>query len=109
MEHKTQPKPQDSPYYQQLLREKKRLLVPLTLFFFVSYFSLPILTAYYPQWMSFAVWGRISFAWVLAFAQFAMVAVVASIYVWRARHMDQWVRREAASLWSKKKDGGGPS
>jgi uncharacterized membrane protein (DUF485 family) len=79
--------------FQHLLSAKKRFLIPLTLFFLLFYFSLPLLTSYVPELMNTPVWGRISLAWLFAFLQFVMTGSVMILYVWRARLFDALVEQ----------------
>lgn len=74
-----------------LLRAKYRFLIPVTLFFMLFYFALPLLTAYAPDWMNRRLWGRISIAWVFAFAQFGMTFALSTLYLWQARRFDRRV------------------
>lgn len=48
--------------FQALLREKRRFVVPATLFFIVYYFALPVLVGYFPAFMSTRVIGPINLA-----------------------------------------------
>lgn len=77
--------------FQELLRAKKAFIVPVTLSFLVFYFSLPVLTSYFPQWMNIRVMGHISIAWLLAFAQFVMTWAVSLLYINKARRFDKIV------------------
>jgi uncharacterized membrane protein (DUF485 family) len=79
----------NSALFQKLLNEKKKFIVPVTLLYLSFYFSLPILTSYFPELANIRVWGYISVAWVLLFAQFAMTGIVCILYVWKARSFDQ--------------------
>lgn len=72
----------------QLMNEKKRFLVPLTIFFLVFYFMLPILTSYSTILNTPAI-GPITWTWVYAFAQFIMTWVLCMIYVRKATRFDQ--------------------
>jgi uncharacterized membrane protein (DUF485 family) len=84
--------------YQKLLSEKKRFVIPATIFLLCFYFSLPLLTSYFPVWMNVPVWGKISAAWILAFAQFIMTWLIGTLYLWKARRLDflvSEIRRES--------------
>ncbi len=71
----------------ELLRQKRGFLVPMTVFFLVFYFLLPILTSFSTVLNTPAI-GPISWAWIFAFAQFAMTWVVCGIYSWRSAKFD---------------------
>ncbi|WP_053365064.1 DUF485 domain-containing protein [Bacillus sp. FJAT-27245] len=87
--------------FQQLLREKRKFLLPASLFFLAFYFTLPVLTAYSTILNNPAI-GPISWAWVFAFAQFIMTWSLCILYTKRAAGFDllveeikQEVRRRA--------------
>jgi uncharacterized membrane protein (DUF485 family) len=77
-----------SAYFKQLMEEKKRFILPMTLFFLLFYFSLPILTAYTDVLNNNAI-GDISWAWIFAFAQFIMTWALCMIYTKRAKRFDE--------------------
>lgn len=37
--------------FRELLRAKRRFIIPATIFFLVYYFALPYLVGYHPEWM----------------------------------------------------------
>jgi uncharacterized membrane protein (DUF485 family) len=77
-----------SSYFKQLMEEKKRFILPMTLFFLLFYFSLPILTAYTDVLNNKAI-GDISWAWIFAFAQFIMTWALCMIYTKKAKRFDE--------------------
>ncbi|WP_241680343.1 DUF485 domain-containing protein [Metabacillus mangrovi] len=79
-----------SPAFQQLLAEKKKFILPLTLFFLAFYFTLPVLTAYSTVLNNPAI-GAVSWAWIFAFAQFIMTWVLCSLYSRKAVSFDKLV------------------
>ncbi|MGE7119299.1 DUF485 domain-containing protein [Peribacillus sp. NPDC046944] len=79
-----------SPSFQDLLRKKRKFIVPLSIFFMVFYFSLPILTSYSTVLNSNA-FGAISWAWMLAFAQFIMTWTLCVLYSKKAATFDKLV------------------
>jgi uncharacterized membrane protein (DUF485 family) len=78
--------------FQQLMRAKKNFILPLTLFFLVFYFALPILTSYSNVLNSPAI-GPISWGWLFAFAQFIMTWVLCTLYSKRAAKFDEIVEQ----------------
>lgn len=76
--------------FRQLISSKKRFIVPMTIFFFVFYFALPIMTSYSTVLNKPAV-GPISWAWVFAFAQFIMTWALCIIYTKKSAHFDRIV------------------
>jgi uncharacterized membrane protein (DUF485 family) len=74
--------------FQQLLDEKKKFIIPLTLFFLIFYFALPIMTSY-SSVLNNSFYGHITWAWVFAFAQFIMTWTLCMIYSKRAARFDR--------------------
>jgi uncharacterized membrane protein (DUF485 family) len=68
-----------SELFRRLMTKKKRFIIPLTLFFLAFYFTLPVLTSYFDVLNREAV-GSITWAWVLAFAQFIMTWALCYVY-----------------------------
>jgi uncharacterized membrane protein (DUF485 family) len=86
-----------SSYFKQLMEKKKRFIVPMTLFFFVFYFSLPILTAYTDVLNQPAI-GDISWAWFFAFTQFIMTWSLCMIYTKKAKSFDNLADKVIAEM-----------
>jgi uncharacterized membrane protein (DUF485 family) len=80
---------ESDPDLQHLLAEKRRFIVPATIFFIVYYFALPVLVGYFPRLMSTKVVGNINLAYLFAVSEFVMTAVVIYLYVKRANHFDE--------------------
>ena len=84
--------------FKDLARRKKAFIVPATIFFLVFYFGLPVLAGFTTILDSYAI-GSITWAYVYAFAQFAMTWILMHLYVSRANRWDELVdraRHEAA-------------
>jgi uncharacterized membrane protein (DUF485 family) len=79
---------ESSPQFKQFMHKKKKFIVPLTIFFLVFYFLLPISTSY-GKFLNTPFIGDISWAWVFAVAQFIMTWVICSIYVKKAASFDK--------------------
>ncbi|CAM3829281.1 DUF485 domain-containing protein [Mesobacillus zeae] len=79
-----------SPAFQQLLMEKRKFILPLSLFFLAFYFTLPILTAY-TSFLNKPAAGSITWAWVFAAAQFVMTWTLCILYTKRAARFDEMV------------------
>ena len=80
--------------FKQLIRAKKRFIIPIVLFFLVFYFTLPLLTAYSTVLNTPAV-GSITWAWVFAFAQFIMTWTLCMWYLKKAAVFDRMAARVA--------------
>ncbi len=75
--------------FQQLLREKRRFVIPATLFFIIYYFALPVLVGYFPGFMSRKVLGPLNIAYIFALSQFLMAWTIAWLYVRAAERFDK--------------------
>lgn len=73
--------------FKSLMKEKKNFTIPLTIFFLVFYFMLPILTSYSTILNTPAI-GDISWAWMYGFAQFVMTWVLCIVYVKKSAAFD---------------------
>ncbi len=76
--------------FKALLATKRNFIVPLSVFFFIFYFTLPIMTAYSAILNTPAI-GAITWAWVFAFGQFIMTWTLTTLYVRKASQFDQLV------------------
>jgi uncharacterized membrane protein (DUF485 family) len=74
--------------FQTLLSEKKKFIIPVTIFFFCFYFALPILTSYTTV-LNRPFIGSITWAWVFAFLQFIMTWGLCMLYSKKAAKFDQ--------------------
>ena len=84
--------------FKELVRKRKSFIIPATIFFFVFYFGLPVLAGFTTVLDGYAI-GAITWAYVYAFAQFAMTWILMHMYVSRANRWDDLVdraRQEAA-------------
>ncbi|MCT4783547.1 MULTISPECIES: DUF485 domain-containing protein [Exiguobacterium] len=82
----------ESPTFIQLMREKNRFIVPSIIFSLIFYFTLPVSTSYF-TFLNNQVAGNITWAWVLAFAQFFMTWTFCVLYSRRARRFDELVEK----------------
>jgi uncharacterized membrane protein (DUF485 family) len=80
------------------MNKKKSFIIPTTIFFFIFYFALPVLTSYTTVLNQPAI-GAISWAWIFAFAQFIMTWGLCILYSSKAKTFDNLVEQI-------KKDGG---
>jgi uncharacterized membrane protein (DUF485 family) len=84
--------------FKELAKKRKAFIVPATIFFLVFYFGLPVLAGFTTVLDGYAI-GYITWAYVYAFAQFAMTWILMHLYVSRANRWDDLVdqaRQEAA-------------
>jgi uncharacterized membrane protein (DUF485 family) len=74
--------------FKKLMAAKRSFIVPMCIFFFVFYYTLPILTSYSKVLNTPAI-GSITWAWVYAFGQFIMTWALCMIYTKRASSFDK--------------------
>lgn len=87
----------ESSNFKQLMEEKKRFIIPMTVFFLLFYFSLPLLTAYTDVLNKRAI-GDISWAWIFAFGQFIMTWSLCMIYTKRAKRFDELAEKVVTEM-----------
>jgi uncharacterized membrane protein (DUF485 family) len=78
--------------FQTLLSEKKKFIIPVTIFFFCFYFALPVLTSY-TSVLNHKFIGSITWAWVFAFLQFVMTWVLCMLYSKKATRFDELAKK----------------
>nr|WP_152658117.1 DUF485 domain-containing protein [Oceanobacillus sp. CFH 90083] len=78
----------ESKSFKKLMHDRKKFIVPLTIFFLVFYFLLPILTSY-TTFLNTPAIGDISWVWLFALAQFIMTWVLCTVYVKKAAAFDK--------------------
>lgn len=77
----------ESSSFKKFMQDKKKFIIPWTIFFLVFYFLLPILTSY-TTFLNTPAIGDISWVWLFAFAQFVMTWVLCIVYVKKANSFD---------------------
>lgn len=90
--------------FKELLASKRRFIVPMTVFFVLYYFALPVLVGYAPRLMETRVLG-VNLAYLFALSQFFMAWIVAALYVRAAGGWDRTARRVIERLNSGRKEG----
>ncbi|MGY0694201.1 DUF485 domain-containing protein [Virgibacillus sp. FSP13] len=78
----------NSKQFKTYMHNRKKFIVPLTIFFLIFYFLLPILTSY-TNFLNTPAIGDVSWVWLFAFAQFIMTWVLCTIYVKKAASFDE--------------------
>jgi uncharacterized membrane protein (DUF485 family) len=81
-----------TPEFQQLLRAKRRFVIPAMLVFVSYYFALPILVGYARPLMERRVMGAVNIAYLFALSQFFMAWMIAALYVRAAARFDRMAR-----------------
>ncbi|HEU0079839.1 MAG TPA: DUF485 domain-containing protein [Longimicrobiaceae bacterium] len=86
------------PEFRRLKAEKRRFILPATLFFIAYYFALPVLVGYFPETMGRDVFGEVNLAYLFALSQFFMAWALMWMYVRRARGFDAMAERLAGRI-----------
>jgi len=87
--------------FKNMLKAKRRFILPATLFFIVYYFALPVLVGYAPALMSTKVLGVVNIAYLFALSQFFMAWVIAALYLRAASRFDKLERHIIAKARDK--------
>jgi uncharacterized membrane protein (DUF485 family) len=75
--------------FQELLRAKRRFIIPAMLVFIAYYFALPVLVGYARPLMEKRVFGPVNLAYLFALSQFFMAWIIAALYVRAANRFDR--------------------
>lgn len=93
----------ESPAFSRLLRKKRNFILPMSLFFLVFYFTLPVLTAY-THVLNHPAFASINWAWIFAFAQFVMTWTLCVLYTKRASGFDRLIKTIQKEVTGLKED-----
>jgi len=77
-----------APEFKALLVSKAKFILPVTIFFVVYYFALPVLVGWRPELMKTKV-GSVNLAYLFALSQFFMAWIIAALYVRAAARFDK--------------------
>ena len=75
--------------FRDLLKAKRRFIVPATIFFIIYYFALPVLIGYARPLMEKTVFGPVNLAYLFALSQFFVAWIIAGLYVRAAARFDK--------------------
>jgi uncharacterized membrane protein (DUF485 family) len=78
--------------FKELLRAKRRFIIPAMVVFIVYYFALPALVGYARPLMEKRVLGPVNLAYLFALSQFFMAWIIAALYVRAANRFDRQAR-----------------
>jgi uncharacterized membrane protein (DUF485 family) len=78
--------------FRELLKAKRRFILPAVIFFVLYYFALPVLVGYAQPLMTRRVLGPVNLAYLFALSQFFMAWLVAALYVRAAAKFDRMAR-----------------
>jgi uncharacterized membrane protein (DUF485 family) len=82
--------------FQELLRAKRRFIIPAMLVFIAYYFALPVLVGYARPLMEKRVFGPVNLAYLFALSQFFMAWIIAALYVRAANRFDRQAKEVIA-------------
>ena len=74
--------------FKKLIASKIRFIAPVTIFYLVYYFALPVLVGWCPDLMKTKI-GSVNYAYLFALSQFFMAWIVAGFYVVKAAGWDK--------------------
>ena len=75
--------------FKELLKAKRRFIVPATIFFVAYYFALPVLVGYARPFMETPVFGAVNVAYLFALSQFFVAWIIAALYMRAAGRFDR--------------------
>jgi uncharacterized membrane protein (DUF485 family) len=78
--------------FKELLRAKRRFIIPAMIVFIVYYFALPALVGYARPLMEKRILGPVNLAYLFALSQFFMAWIIAALYVRAANRFDRQAR-----------------
>ena len=81
-----------SEQFRDLLKAKRRFIIPAMIFFVVYYFALPVLIGYARPFMEKRVLGPVNLAYLFALSQFFMAWIIAWLYVRAAARFDRMAK-----------------
>jgi uncharacterized membrane protein (DUF485 family) len=94
-----------SPEFRELIRRKRRFVVPATVFFLAWYFGFIILAGYAPDFMGREfITDGLTVGYTLALSQFVMVWVLGAMYLRRADNEFDPLAERAAQVALDKRD-----
>ncbi|MGO4890218.1 DUF485 domain-containing protein [Anaerobacillus sp. MEB173] len=83
----------DSTTFKRFVSKKRTYILILTLFFFLYYISLPVLTTFFPNIMNHTIIGGLPFAWFYALSQFFAIWLICFLYYRKAKSFDETVEQ----------------
>ncbi len=85
-----------SPEFQELVRRRRRFVVPATIFYLTWYLGFILLAGYAEDFMAESVYQGLTVGYVLALTQFVMVAVLGLMYLRRSARVYDPLSEEVA-------------
>lgn len=85
-----------SPEFRELIKRRKRFVLPATIFFLAWYTGFILLAGYAPDFMGESVYEGLTVGYLLALTQFAMVWILGWLYLRKADREFDGLARKAA-------------
>jgi uncharacterized membrane protein (DUF485 family) len=76
-----------TPEFQELVTQRRRFVIPATIFFLAWYLGFIALAGYAPDFMAESVYEGLTVGYCLALTQFVMVGVLGILYLRRAERV----------------------
>ncbi|HEY8578250.1 MAG TPA: DUF485 domain-containing protein [Beijerinckiaceae bacterium] len=86
-----------APEFQELVRRRRRFVLPATIFFLAWYLGFILLAGYAPDFMGESIYEGFTVGYLLALTQFVMVWVLAAWYIRKSDRVFDPLRKAAAS------------
>ena len=84
------------PEFQELVRRRRRFVVPATVFFLAWYLGFILLAGYAKDFMGSSIYEGLTVGYVLALTQFAMTWILGWLYLRQADRVFEPLERAAA-------------
>ncbi len=78
--------------FRELLRSKRRFIIPAMVISTLYYFALPVLVGWFPELMKKKIGEGANLAYLFALSQFFMAWIIAALYVRAANRFDRQAR-----------------
>ena len=85
-----------SPEFRELVRRRKRFVIPWTIFFFAWFFGFILLCGYAPDFMGESIYEGFTVGYLIALSNFVMVWALGALYLRQARRVFDPLARKAA-------------
>jgi uncharacterized membrane protein (DUF485 family) len=94
-----------SPEFQELVRSRRRFVVPATIFFLAWYLGFIALCGYAEDFMGERIYQGLTVGYLLALTQFVMVAVLGLMYLRRSDRVFDPLSEKVARMASEREAG----
>lgn len=85
-----------SPEFRELVRRRKRFVIPWTIFFFAWFFGFILLCGYAADFMGESIYEGFTVGYLIALSNFVMVWALGALYLRQARRVFDPLAKKAA-------------